>query len=86
MADTRVPAQGERDVLPEGAHRLGELRFGFRSECRRDRNPGVAFAAALERKVDPHGDLRWPPVVRLVEPGTQQVEMVSADARHRVRA
>ena len=60
---------GERDVLPKRPpYGIGELRLGFRSDGRRDGDARLTLAAALEWKIDPHGDFWRTSVVGLVDP------------------
>ena len=75
----------ERHVLPQHADRVGKLRFRDRVHCLRERDARVAFTAPLERHVDAPRHFRRTAVVLRAEPGAEHVEMIRAEAEHRIR-
>ena len=72
------------DFQLQRADRIEDLGLSDRTLVLRDIGSQIPLAAALEQHVEAHAVLGWPRTVLLVEAGPEEIQVVAADAQHRV--
>ena len=73
------------DLQPQRADGIEDFGFGDGPLLLSHSQASVALRAAFEEEIDAHAVLGRSGAVRIVEPGAQDIEVIAAQAQHRIR-